>query len=177
MNNKRTTLKKLVTIIVPAYNESLLIDRLLKSIKDQSYQFIEIIVVDDGSSDGTVDVARKYTDRVYARSHKERSIQRNFGAGKAKGKYLFFLDSDMELSENVVSDCVGAIENDNQLGGVIIPEKSIAKSFWGKVKAYERSFYNEDGDSATDAARFFKRSVFEEAGGYDETITGPEDWE
>ena len=60
---------------------------------------------------------------------------------------------------------------------LIIPEESIAHNFWEKVKAFERSFYNLEGDQTTDAARFFRREVFEEVGGYDENITGPEDWD
>jgi GT2 family glycosyltransferase len=45
------------------------------------------------------------------------------------------------------------------------------------VKAFERSFYNKEGDELTDAARFFRKDVFLKAGGYDQTITGPEDWD
>jgi GT2 family glycosyltransferase len=62
-------------------------------------------------------------------------------------------------------------------GAVIIPEQSIAHTFWEKVKSHERSFYNKDGDTMTDAARFFSREAFEKVGGYDESITGPEDWD
>jgi GT2 family glycosyltransferase len=60
---------------------------------------------------------------------------------------------------------------------VIVPEISIAQKYWEKVKAFERSFYNEGGDEQIDAARFFKREIFALVGGYDENITGPEDWD
>jgi glycosyltransferase involved in cell wall biosynthesis len=167
----------LVSLIVPVYNREKEIRVLLSSVLNQSYKNIEIIVVDDGSVDNTPNVALEFTQKVYMRKHKERSVQRNYGAERTKGKYLFFPDSDMELTKNVVSDCVNAIEKDNTLGGIVIPEKSIAKTFWEEVKAFERSFYNESGDSVTDAARFFTRDAFEKVGGYDETITGPEDWD
>ena len=49
--------------------------------------------------------------------------------------------------------------------------------FWEKIKAFERSFYNLEGDPSTDAARFFSKKVFEKCGGYDTNITGPEDWD
>ncbi|MFX0206350.1 MAG: glycosyltransferase, partial [Candidatus Hodarchaeota archaeon] len=167
----------LVSIIIPAFNEEAVIGRLLKSISTQSYSRLEVLIVDDGSTDKTVKIARKYTDKVFERRHAERSVQRNFGAKRAKGKYLLFLDADMELEKGVVKECVEKMESDKRIGSIVIPEKSVAKTFWEKVKAYERSFYNLEGDSTTDAARFFSKEAFKKAGGYDETITGPEDWD
>lgn len=167
----------LVSIVIPTYNNQDIIEGLLISIKNQSYPNIETIVVDDGSKDRTVDVAKKHTNKVYARKHTERSAQRNFGAKKSKGKFLLFLDSDMELTKNVMSDCVNKIEKNDNIGGIIIPERSTATNFWERVKAFERSFYNENGDYDTDAARFFRREAFDKVQGYDETITGPEDWD
>jgi glycosyltransferase involved in cell wall biosynthesis len=169
--------KGLVSVIVPAYNEERVIEKLMLSLKRQSFKRIEIIVVDDNSSDGTVAVAKKYTRSVYTRKHAERSIQRNFGARQARGEFFVFLDADMELTSNVILECVELIGKNKTVGGVIIPEKSVARTFWEKVKAFERSFYNNNGDQTTDAARFFRREAFEKVGGYDETITGPEDWD
>lgn len=82
----------------------------------------------------------------------------------------------MELSMKVVEDCVLSIESNNKIGALTIAEESVAKNFWEKVKAFERSFYNIEGDEITGAARFFRKDVFEKVDGYDETITGPEDW-
>lgn len=169
--------KDLISVIIPTFNESAVIGRLLRSIKSQSYSNVEVIVVDDGSSDTTISISRKFTKKVFGRKHAERSVQRNFGANKSKGKFLFFLDADMELSQNVIKECVEVCVKNKNVGGVIAPEESVANSFWEKVKAFERSFYNIEGDNFIDAARFFRRDVFEKAGGYDETITGPEDWD
>ncbi len=177
MMKKKPTLKGIVSAIIPAYNEAGVIERLLISLKNQNRQNIEVIVIDDASTDNTADISMKYTTLVFTRKHVERSAQRNFGAKQAKGEYLLFLDADMELTPNVISDCVETISKDNKMGGVVIPEESVAKTFWEKVKAFERSFYNMEGDQNTDAARFFRREVFEKVGGYDETITGPEDWD
>ena len=60
---------------------------------------------------------------------------------------------------------------------VVIPEYSVASRYWEKIKAYERSFYNQCGDSDIEAARFFRTKDFWLVGGYDEKITGPEDWD
>lgn len=166
----------LVSVIITTKNESKVITRLLTSLKTQSYKNIEIVLIDNNSLDSTKQIARQFTDKVYDFGP-ERSAQRNFGAKKASGNLLLFLDADMELSRNVIEECVNSISLNKKFGGVIIPEKSVARTFWEKVKAYERSFYNEKGDEITDAARFFQKSVFNKVGGYDETITGPEDWD
>lgn len=166
----------LVSVIITTKNESGVIKRLLISLKNQSYKNIEIILIDNNSIDSTKEIAKKFTSSIY-NFGPERSAQRNSGAKIAKGRFLLFLDADMELSRKVVEECVKSIILDKKFGAVIIPEKSIAKNFWERVKAYERSFYNEKGDEITDAARFFRKSVFKKVGGYDETITGPEDWD
>lgn len=169
--------KDIVSIVIPTYNEAKNIGRLLASIEKQTYPKIETIVVDDASKDWTVKIAKKYHARVFQRGHAERSIQRNFGAQMAKGQYLLFLDADMRLSPKVVTACVEAVKKDTKTPAATILEKSVASSFWEKVKGFERSFYNLEGDELTDAARFFNKRVFLKIGGYDEKITGPEDWD
>lgn len=165
-----------VSIIITSKNEADVISALLSSINKQTYKYIEVILVDNESSDNTLQIAKKYINtRIYTFGP-ERSAQRNFGASKSKADYLFFLDADMELTPRVVEDCVLKIYQD-RVDGVVIPEQSKWINFWGQVKAFERSFYNEKGDPITDAARFFSRKVFNKVGGYDETITGPEDWD
>ncbi len=168
---------KLVSVIIPAFNEEKNIVRLIKSIQKQAYKHIEVIVVDDGSDDLTVSIAKKLGASVYSRKHLERSAQRNFGASRARGFFLLFLDADMELSRNVIKECVAKAGYDKKVGGVIISEKSVAKTFWEKIKAFERSIYNLEGDEISDAPRFFSKEAFTSAGGYDESITGPEDWD
>lgn len=168
--------KQIVSIIITTKNEALVIDRLLQSIKDQTYAPIETIVVDNKSTDDTKVIAKKYTKHVYDFGP-ERSAQRNFGAQRSKGSYLFFLDADMELTPDVVSECISRMEKHKKLGGISVPEESVATTFWEKVKGYERSFYVEEMSEATDAARFFRKKVFEKLGGYDQSITGPEDWD
>lgn len=167
----------LVSVIIPAFNEEKVIGRLLNSIKKQSYKNIEIIVVDDASTDKTPLIAKRFTSKVFMQAHKERSVQRNFGAAKAQGEYFLFLDADMELQKNVIDECVIEIRSRLKTGAVTIPEVPVSYNFWGRVKAFERSFYNEEGDTNTDASRFFSKRAFIKAGGYDETITGPEDWD
>ena len=95
----------LVSIIITTKNEEKNIGRCLKSIKKQACPNIEIIVVDNNSIDKTKQITKKYTKNVFNKGP-ERSAQRNFGAQKAKGKYLLFLDADMTLSPQLIKKAV-----------------------------------------------------------------------
>jgi glycosyltransferase involved in cell wall biosynthesis len=165
-----------VSAVITTKNEQAVIERLLESLKNQTYNNIEIIVVDNNSSDKTKLISKKYTRKVFNKGP-ERSVQRNYGASKAAGKYLLFLDADMELGKNVIRDAVNALDKDKKVGQVVIPERSVANNFWESIKAYERSFYLKEGDTSIEAARFFLKKVFKKVGGYDKKITGPEDWD
>ncbi len=168
--------KGFVSIIITTKNEKDIIENLLNSILKQTYRYIEIILVDNNSSDGMLNIVRKFKEVKIYQQGPERSAQRNFGVGKAVGSFLFFLDADMELTPTVVKDCIIKIDQE-KADGVVVPEQSKWTNFWGEVKAFERSFYSEKGDPVTDAARFFSKKVFNKVGGYDEEITGPEDWD
>jgi glycosyltransferase involved in cell wall biosynthesis len=163
----------LVSIIIPTKNSESHIEALLKSIKQQSYKKIEIIVVDNNSADKTKHIAKKYTKNVFNKGP-ERSAQRNFGASKAKGEYLLFIDSDMILTKSVVKECVEVAQN-TEAKGIVIPEKSIGEGFWARCKALERSFYL--GIDWLEAPRFFSKQLFLLFRGYDEKQTGTEDYD
>lgn len=165
--------KYTVSVIVPTKNSSKFIEKCLLSIVNQSYKNIEIIVVDNFSQDKTVRIAKKYTRKVY-QIGPERSSQRNFGVSKATGNWIFFVDSDMELSKTVVENCVKKVKEGKDVIALIIPEESTGEGFWAKCKNLERSFYV--GVSFMEAARFFEKKRFIKIGGYDETMVSGEDW-
>ena len=162
-----------VSVIVPTYNSSQFLGACLDSIKNQSYKNIELIVVDNNSTDNTKEIAKKYTDKVFNKGP-ERCTQRNFGVDQASGEYVAIIDSDMKLSENVTAECVEQMQKEG-VAGVVIPEESFGEGFWAQCKKLERSFYV--GVSWMEAARFFKKSDFIKLGGYDEAMVSGEDWD
>jgi glycosyltransferase involved in cell wall biosynthesis len=164
----------LVSVIVTTRNNHETLDACLASVVGQSYSPIELIVADNNSTDDTKEIARRYTKQVYDKGP-ERSAQRNFAIQKSKGQYVVVVDSDMELGLDVVSSCVVAVQQDIMVGGVIIPEESFGDGFWARCKQLERSFYV--GQDSIEAARFFRRDVFERVGGYSQEMTGGEDWD
>lgn len=163
-----------VSIIITAKNAQQYIADCLVSIRSQNYNQseIEIIVVDNNSSDKTKSIAYQFTDKVY-NIGPERSAQRNFGINNASGEYILYLDVDMTLSRNVLSECVKKIEADDLIA-LYIPEIIVGKGFWIKLRNFERSFYNA---TVIDCVRFMRRDAFIKIKGFDENLTGPEDWD
>jgi glycosyltransferase involved in cell wall biosynthesis len=163
----------LVSVVVTTRNEERNIGNCMNSIRNQTYGSIEIVVVDNASTDRTRQIARKYTRLVFNKGP-ERSAQRNYGVSKSRGKYVLYLDADMMLSPTVVAECVGICEADPGIAGIYVPERVTGQGFWVKVRAFERSFY--DG-TVIDCVRFVPRKAFDAVAGFDETMTGPEDWD
>lgn len=161
----------LVTVVVTTKNSSRTLESCLGSIREQSYAPIELIVVDNQSEDSTGAIARAHADLVLDQGP-ERCAQRNAGLKAAHGEFVAFIDSDMKLRADVVSECVAAIAGSR---GVAIPEVSFGDGFWARAKSFERSFYRTDTLIA--AARFFRTADVLAAGGYDEAMLGGEDWD
>jgi len=164
----------LVSVVVTTKNEEKNIERCLKSIKAQLYPLeeIEVIVVDNNSTDQTKEIAKKYTNNIFNYGP-ERSAQRNLGINKASGKYILYLDADMRLSKNVLTECVQMCERQS-LVALYIPERIVGGGFWTKIRDFERSFYDA---TVIDCIRFIQRDEFLKIDGFDESLTGPEDWD
>lgn len=162
-----------VSIIVPTKNSAATVRQCLESVRNQTERSIEVLVVDNGSDDSTLAIAQEFADLVITHGH-ERSEQRNFGALQAKGEYLLFIDSDMVLESDVVTECLSGARLSG-VEAVIIPELTVGEGFWVKCRALERSCYV--GDDRVEAARFYSRGAFMSVGGYDERLVGGEDWD
>lgn len=175
MKNRSFNTTPFVSVIVTTKNEENNIENCLKSIHEQTYpkKQIEIIVVDNNSTDHTKEISKKYTDKIYDMGP-ERSAQRNFGAKKSHGKYFMYVDADMTLSPNVVAESVKKLESDNNVLGIYIPEIITGDGFWSKVRRFERSFYSA---TVIDCVRFIRMRDFGAVEGFDETMSGPEDWD
>ena len=163
----------LVAVVVTTKNEEKNIRNCLLSIKEQSWKNIEIILVDNYSTDKTREIAKEFTDKIFLKGP-ERSAQRNFGIiQKASGEYALYLDADMIITPFLVENCVKFIEKENCVA-LYIKEIVLGKKYFSRVRRFEREFY--DG-TVVDGARFFKRETFINVNGFDETLNGPEDWD
>jgi glycosyltransferase involved in cell wall biosynthesis len=162
----------LVSVIVPTKNSAGTIEKCLKSIVEQTYPKIEVVIVDGLSRDNTRKIADEFKARIVT-SPSKRSEARNMGAELSKGEYLLFIDSDMELDHMVIAECMEMVGRG--CDALIIPEISVGQGFWAKCRALEKLCYV--GDDSIEASRFFKRSTFETVGGYDINLEAGEDWD
>lgn len=163
----------LVSVIIPTKNSEKFLSECLQSIKNQTYKKIEIIVVDNNSTDKTKEIAKKFTDRVF-NFGPERSAQVNFGVKKALGKYVYKVDSDFVLDKKVITECVEKIEQDFD-AIVVHNTPDISISWIAKIRKFEVDMYKYDLTHSS--ARFVKKSVYQKIGGFNEKITAGEDYD
>lgn len=107
--------KPLVSVLVPAYNESVGIVDSVKSLLNQDYDNYEIIIVDDGSADDTYEKAFKHFGRnklvrVFTKENDGKGMALNFAADKAKGEYLMCIDADTILVPHAIRTMVGKMK-------------------------------------------------------------------
>ena len=105
----------LVSIVTPSYNQAQFLEEAMRSVLEQSYPSIEYIVVDGGSSDGSVEIIRRYADRLAwwtSEPDAGQAAALNKGLARATGEYLGWLNSDDRLLPGAVSSVVEALERD-----------------------------------------------------------------
>lgn len=161
-------------MIIPTSNSEETIARCLNSIKTGTYKNVELIVVDNHSVDNTMAIAKKCKAKVLL-LRSERSAAKNYGAANAAGRYLFFVDSDMELTPHVIEECVNMCLKEN-VDAVTVPEVSIAKNFLARCKKIEKSLYASD-PNFFDMPRFFNKRIFDAVEGFDENLVHGEDFD
>ena len=99
------------SIIVPVYNVEEYIDDCLKSIKNQTFKDYEVIVVNDGTKDNSMDIVKKYDVEIINQENGGLSAARNAGVKKAKGEYLIFLDSDDYIEKDLLKKINDSIKD------------------------------------------------------------------
>jgi len=164
--------KPLVSIIIPTLNSARYLETTLESIKRQTYRNIELVIVDNYSKDNTCRIAEKFGATVYLIGP-ERAAQDNYGIHKASGEFVYLTGSDMIIDSDYVQQAVDKCLNE---GYDAIYASVLSKEgggFWERVKALERQSFI--GSNLIEAARFFKKSVFMELGGFDESLVGVEE--
>lgn len=111
-------MNKLVSVIVPVYNVERYVEKCLMSILEQSYRDIEVLVVDDGSTDRSPEICKKISDRdsrivFLKKSNGGQGSARNLALDKANGFYIMFVDSDDSIDKDCIDFLVNELEEKN----------------------------------------------------------------
>lgn len=164
----------LVSIIIPTYNSGKTLDKCLESIRQQTYNNIEIIIIDGGSKDETISIAKMYGAMV-VKKKTGMSEATNIGINKSKGEYIYRVDSDVILDYDIVEKCINKCKIEGYDGVAVFwsPDPSI--SFWAKVRKLEKDCYKEN--LFPRGARFFKKEVITSIGGFNVNLTAGEDYD
>jgi teichuronic acid biosynthesis glycosyltransferase TuaG len=111
-------MNNLVSVIIPCYNAERFIQTTILSVQNQSYQNFEIIVVNDGSTDNSLNIIKNLNDQRIHIIDKENSgvsDSRNIGFQKSKGDFILFLDADDVISDNYFSSALEVFESNNKI--------------------------------------------------------------
>jgi glycosyltransferase involved in cell wall biosynthesis len=171
----------LVSVVIPCYNDGYYLDDSVSSVKSQAFTDIEIIIVNDGSTDeATLQKLKSFNDPGITVLHKENghlSSARNHGIQHAKGQIVVTLDADDRFEETFIEKGINALKADNSIGAVTCYLKSfgLKKYKWKPLGGDIKNFlYRQESC----ASAMFRKECWEKTGGYDEQMkNGYEDWE
>lgn len=186
-------MKKLVSIIIPAYNAANHISECLSSVKKQDYSQIEVIVIDDGSTDDTMKIVTndfKWV-RIVSQVNRGPSAARNWGIKEARGEYLCFVDADDIVSHDMVSRLMFGLEK-NQVDFAVcgiymfnddrkifrhIPVSAETQNIFGNknIFQYIYPFFNTYKVNAPYGRIFRKKIILQNSIKFDEHLSLGED--
>ncbi|RAP47570.1 MAG: hypothetical protein BZ135_02030 [Methanosphaera sp. rholeuAM6] len=174
----------LVSIIMPTYNREEMITNAISSVLEQSYKNFELIVIDDASSDNTLNAIKEFDDCRIKIINNESNLgvskSRNIGLKEAKGKYIMYLDSDNDWEKDYLKATVGSFirlpDADAVYSGQYVYEKDKEKIKYirygtiNKGLLSNRNYVDLNCYSHT-------RKIYEELGGFDENLERFVDWD
>jgi len=163
----------LVSIIIPAYNAEKTLARCLEACLNQTYSDVEVIVVDDGSTDSTPQIAESFSATFLTQQRQGPAAARNRGAETAKGEYLAFTDSDCvpapDWIERLVSEMGDGVAAVGGTYDIANPESLLARMVHEEIVA-RHARLDRDVDFLGSFNLMVRRAAFEEVGGFDESF-------
>ena len=162
----------MVSVVVPVKDTGRTLEACLRSIRNQTYPAVELIVIDNFSTDGSWEIAQEWAHHA-EQAGPERSAQRNLGVERAAGPWILWIDADMELPDTIIETAMAAVEEG--VDGVFIPEVTVGDGYWTACRALERSCCIEE--VLMQSPRLVRRDYLRRTGGFLESLSGTEDAE
>jgi GT2 family glycosyltransferase/peptidoglycan/xylan/chitin deacetylase (PgdA/CDA1 family) len=170
-----------VSVIIPCFNLGEYLDEAVDSVLRQTYRDLEILVVDDGSTDPStrrlLDDYRRDKTRVFRRPHRGVTHARNFGIGVATGEYLCFLDADDRLTARCLERTTERLLGDPSLSFVSFWVRLFGDENW-EWKPVRCDLLGLLCECTVATSAVVRRAAVEAVGGFDPTMeVGHEDWD
>jgi len=160
--------RPLISVIVPVYNGELYLSFAIRSILGQDYDPLEVIVVDDGSTDNSSNIARSFKEVRYVhQSNQGVAMARNIGIAAARGEFIAFLDADDLWASNKLTAQVEYLLKNPQLGYVLAKMHNFLEPGINWPSWQGEKFSEEDEYSYSVSALAARKSVFDEIGTFD----------
>lgn len=173
----------IVSIVIPIFNLSQFLGETVESVINSTFKQVEIIIVDDGSKDGSAEVALKLKEKypekvsVIIQENSGPAKARNEGIKIARGKYILPLDGDDLISPTYIENAIKVLEENPEVK-VVYSEAEKFGDKTGKWKLKPFSLRSLSMDNMIFVSAFYRKKDWEKVGGYDERMTwGWEDWE
>lgn len=154
-----------VSVIIPAYNEERYLAKTLDKIKKQNFKDYELIVVCNGCTDKSFDVAKKFTDNVFQLKENNVSKARNLGADNASHGKLIFLDADVLITEGVLERIDNELDNGRFFGTAKGKGKGMKNIFYLGFKNLVNKYM-----PWSHGIVYCDKKSFLETGGFDENL-------
>ena len=172
----------LVSIVIPCYNDYKYIEEAINSAICQTYDNIEIIIVDDGSDEQTKNVLINFSDKVdliITKTNGGLSSARNLGIKCSRGSFILLLDSDDKFEKTFLEKAIPFLINNKNCGAVTCwGQRFINDKYLSVFKPKGGSINNFLYQNAAIGTSLIRKACWKEIGGYDESMNlGYEDWE
>lgn len=165
----RTFPTRRISVVIPAHNEAVYLPRTLAALKAQDYFWFETVVVANGCSDATPEVARGLCDRLIVLSQKNLGVARNLGARMARGEILLFLDADTILSPGALR-CIAENFQPEQAAGTIRGKPDCGKFRYKAFYAFKNLIHRLRLHTGSSGVILCWKDQFLRAGGFDERL-------
>ncbi len=163
-----------LTVVIPAYNRREFVAEIIECVSSQEMDGIEVIVVDDGSTDGTAACAGEFPGvRVLSKSNGGPASARNFGLEHARGEYIAFIDSDDLWADGALGRLVDTLRKDDQADLAMGMPKVMARR--GPEHPFELATSPLAQFPYSISGTVFRRSVFSRVGTFDPDLWFGED--
>lgn len=162
-----------VSVIISLFNKSEFVGQCIESVLAQTYKDYEVIVVNDGSTDSSYDIARRYPVRLLNLSNRGQSGARNAGVLNSSGDAILPLDADDWISPEYLDRTAPLLTGDI---GIVSTDMEIFGKTAGYVRAKIVTLQEEFRYNEIPVCSLVRRTAFIESGGYTSKVDGYEDW-